>query len=431
MISIAAITFLVGFLFYIFNKKYVLFYYLIWQLLFPYLLRLFIPFLPDDLVKQYSGFSNYFLISIFLFNIHKINYRKYQKLIIILFSISLLLLILSIYHGLNLYNYQSFIISNLLPPLIFISLLDIFKVDKINILKFFLLFFVLEIILGLTQYLFEIGIVETFNRYSVKPLLGTFTNNNIYISFILFLYLFSLFYKGKKLIKYISLKLLFALLIFILVMLSGIRTYLLLYFIFLPLIFYMSSPYKLLVVTLSLPIIAIIFSYIFSVNTVGYTTKDADNAVERQIYGASNFLSGNDEGSTLNLSTYLLEYFYNKPFFGSGLYFTNLGYGGKIASDTGNSTDVTFVLYLTEFGIFGFFLIMLFFIKLFDISLRNKKGLILYLYLLISTITDPGIFSNTNQVFLILMIYCFSKDQLRNSVVVDNSINSQLVSIHN
>lgn len=122
--------------------------------------------------------------------------------------------------------------------------------------------------------------------------------------------------------------------------------------------------------------------------------------------------------STLYLSYTLVPFFVNNLFFGAGLLYQG-GYG-LVDIHNNNTTDATLVLYLTEFGIIGFIIIISPIINLLLVQYRLKYAkyfrlsLILFIAILVQMITDAGLFYKVNNLILFAfmsVLFVISKEK--------------------
>jgi len=172
------------------------------------------------------------------------------------------------------------------------------------------------------------------------------------------------------------------------------------------------------------------FFYLSNINLRGLNTGDADNVVERQLYGLS-ILSHGDaitaEQSTIFLSWYVLNnYFICNPLFGNWQLYSKESYG-LVSPDNRTVTDATLAVYLSDIGIIGILLFIYIQLKILLLTIgksRRKWGVLLYMYALLSTYTDIGIFGG---MFLSnILIICFLLSKNINCMAYSESHNKQL-----
>ena len=136
-------------------------------------------------------------------------------------------------------------------------------------------------------------------------------------------------------------------------------------------------------------------------------TKNAENSSERQAVLLS-MLNDDDfaeKQTTLGLSFVVLSTFPDNPIIGSGKLFQGKGYGGFISWEAGNVTDATLAIFLCEVGVIG----LLIWLYIYHIIINKiGKGALLpkliFFYLLIITIADPGLFFIGNVLSLFVSV---------------------------
>ncbi len=109
--------------------------------------------------------------------------------------------------------------------------------------------------------------------------------------------------------------------------------------------------------------------------------------------------------TTLKVSDYIIDEFYKSPTIGTGIKINNIQ-GLSI-------TDAYLLYHIVRFGILGLLIILFPYLYLLYLYRNNKYSkiiLILFLILILQTITDSGIFSNfSNPAFWIILGVVFSK----------------------
>lgn len=175
--------------------------------------------------------------------------------------------------------------------------------------------------------------------------------------------------------------------------------------------------------------IVIAVAVFFLAKTINTSGLDEESGLERQANLArlateDGYLS---EESTVMLTYFLLEDYFsdvNNILTGSGkLYTRKEGYGGFIAIDTQNTTDAPFALFLCETGIIGLFFIVLFIrfiIK--DISYKKQYAYSILLFILLTSITDMGVFDEINMFYLITIILYLNNVEKKNHAYNDNAL---------
>lgn len=412
------ILFLVGFIVYRYNKRYLYHYLLLWTCFGPILLNVFYTIQTEyyniltwiiylgyiiafDIVVT-SGFGN-----------------KWTKKVFFLISILVIYYtFLSFIRNTNLIFSLKYITGHVafLFPLCYICL---FKCDVRSLVKLIRIIVFIEFFLALFQPYTDLlnfhaalhgdGVMTAFVN-------GTFIRNNVFIEFITPLVMILVYYEYKIRNK-ISLGSIFLIIVGLyLTYNTGVRTAIVAIIPIALICFYyrLGSIYK----TKRGRILALLFFFfiIYSgyyyinqlADETGVTyTKNATDSSERQAVLLS-MLNDDDfaeQQTTLGLSFVVLSTFKENPLIGSGKLLQGKGYGGFINIDAGNETDATLAIFLCETGIIGIVLLIMIYLL---IIRRHGNGFILtkliFLYLLIVTISDPGIFFIGNMLTLFISI---------------------------
>ena len=398
--------FFIGIIVYLYSAKYLFFYYITWIVLFPFLSVLLIPTADWNAI---SGMANYFLLFIYVFDVIKTGNKHSAIQVCIMFLLGFYFIFASLLHDIPMMYYIKHYVSVFMPLfLMYPFVRRINEFSKNTIIKYLLFLLLLEIVVCLCQMHLSLFAIaprsDSAFKYNMSLTNGTLNGNNLLASFVTFLTLCVLIL--SKRIDKCKIYLLLMLVLYI-ILHSGIRTYLICFMFFVPVIIYMKTKYKKLLAIILLVVPFILYTMYNNLgNIMGYTTKDASNSLERQLYGISDtFLASNIEESTMSLSWFLWYYFKEHPFWGCGQYFKSIGYGNIISFDTDNLTDATLMFHLAEFGLIGFLLMVIFFYKLSNICYTNFRQILIILYLILISITDIGIFSSLNQALLMLMIF--------------------------
>lgn len=403
MSALLGICYLIGLFGYLIKREFVLYYYIIWLAFFPFLLSFFV--LDIEQVKYVSGQANYFLAILFIINTIRMgNYSFSIKGLMLIGTIVFLLLLSSLINSAPFADYLRFAISSLLPVYFISSFIHSFdKFQPASFISFLFFILLFEVGLCFVQYNFFIGISPTWllaagSFADSNFMWGTFSNGNIVSMFVTLCYLFILCCYNKDWPSYRKwLFYLTTVAVCWCILFSGIRTYLVLLFVFSSIIVYLKAKNKFFfTIILGLGVVFLISAFIVSdYETMASAEKEA--GIERQIYGISKIASGDDEGSTLSLSTYLLTEYYNPlDLFGKGQLYKK-GYG-LVSLENNNEMDATLALYLVEFGLITLFLIVYYLYYQSTIApraYRKKKSTfakLLFFCCFLSTVTDPGIF---------------------------------------
>ena len=136
-------------------------------------------------------------------------------------------------------------------------------------------------------------------------------------------------------------------------------------------------------------------------------TKNATDSSERQavLLSMLNDADFAENQTTLGLSFVVLSSFPENPLLGSGKLFQGNGYGDFINMNEGNVTDATLAIFLCETGLLGILLLsFVYYIILTKIGLSHPFPKLVFIYLLIITIADPGVFFMGNMLLLYISI---------------------------
>lgn len=305
--------------------------------------------------------------------------------------------------------------------LFFLCLISLIKHDVRSLMKLIKKIVYIELILALLQPYTDLlnfhaalhgdGVMTTFVN-------GTFIRNNIFVEFMTPLVMILLYYDYK-----INNKIKIGNIILVCVGLyvtynSGVRTATIAIFpIILIFLYYrLESVFKfktkrgrVVALLISSSIFYMGYSFINQIaKDTGVTyTQNATDSSERQTVLLS-MLNDEDfaeEQTTLGLSFVVLSTFWENPFIGSGKLLQGKGYGGFISIDAGNETDATLAIYLCETGVIGVvFLFFIYFTIIYKVGNDYMLTKLIFIYLLIVTISDPGIFFIGNMILLFISI---------------------------
>ena len=129
-------------------------------------------------------------------------------------------------------------------------------------------------------------------------------------------------------------------------------------------------------------------------NGITYTNNATDSS-ERQavLLSMLNDADFAEDQTTLGLSFVVLSSFSENPLLGPGKLFQGNGYGDFINKNEGNVTDATLAIFLCETGVVGLLLLLfVYYVILNKIGLSHPFPKLVFIYLFIVTIADPGIF---------------------------------------
>lgn len=430
IVGILAVLYVLGLGIFFFKRELAVYYYLCWNMFAPYVTS----FLLFDKVAVtfVNGQSNYFLLLVFLINTVRIGrISPTGKILKVACIIGVLLMIAALFNSVAPLNYIKWFVSNILPIYLIYSLLSSIEIDRKVFLRFLIIIILLQLFIGYCQYFTSILFVSpilVMNEYGIgefNQFMGTFQSCNgmgammsLYFMSIMILIDFDNFWS-----KFFFLLLSAA--FFYGILLSGIRTYLLLNIAFFFVLFYIKSIHKIIAISFIVGVALWASSYLIITSYV--SNYQGDDPIERQINGLSSLKAGDTDESTLGYTTYMLTTYFN-PFdlFGKGKLYTKQGYGKIILREYGypdaDVSDAMLSVYLVEFGLILLFLFLYYYYTVVtsSFSKNQHKGklyiTILFAYYLIATITDDGIFnSEVLTIMLMLSAVLCQFDYQRNS----------------
>lgn len=244
---------------------------------------------------------------------------------------------------------------------------------------------------------------------------GTFARYNHMTNYLTTIYLLiSLWFFTKKVNidkhRYYTLSGVF----FLMMIVSGSRASLVLFIFIFVLCKALFSKYKFILISISLVVGGLFYSYLKSQSTVSISEADSGSGIERNLGGLATFVqsSYDDDDSTVALSFYLLLNEFNSPYLGNCYaYMGEVGYDrGDFANQQVFVADARFAYMLVEYGIIGFSLFIFLYYSIIrclydhDNSKMRIPYLIAFLYFLLNTITEGGFFD----LGLFPMVYLYS-----------------------
>lgn len=416
----SALFLVVGLLLFMYKEKTYCFYVMFWLFFFPFVVNLGFK-LQTDTYYNILAWCNYYNSLVFLFlvchNLKKPTVNKWiwglLAIIVLLFAYSAFLAkVRNTDYVENIkYMYSNF--SNVF----FLINLFLLKPSLAKIRKWAYCIFVIELIIAFFQMLgfFQYSVRQDEGMANLSIITGTFIRNNIFAEVLTILFLFLLYFQIKINEKITKKYWAFTILVFYLVYESGIRTALLAFVLAFGCL-YFFRPTKLPYLKTKLALFAFLLMLCFNSNVKsilsGEMTYDSQvtSSADRQanllnIFRDKDYLS---ENTTIYYSIFVLSYFEENPVLGPGLLYSNCesGYGNLVNTKSGNLTDATLAIYCCETGIIGIALFLaLYYVLLFKINENRKGALILFLYLFLITITDPGLFFLPNTCLFYTLIY--------------------------
>lgn len=420
---ISALLLVFGLCLFLFNKKSYIYYTVAWITIFPFIVNFGMK-VQTDSYYNLLAWCNYYnaIVFVVLFAINILNKYKccqFENIKQIVFVL-ILMFAYSVFCAearnsgivLNIkYTFSNF--SNILFLLNIYMLQPSWKVAKKSL---FFMFYV-ELVVGLLQMfgLFHYSVEADEGMANLSIVTGTYIRNNIYAEVLSILFLALFYFKVKEKSRIGIFEWLLTLYVFYVVYESGIRTALVAFVLVFGLLYanYLKGKphFKLKICSFALLAIIAINMDMKAIMS-GRMTYDSqvESSADRQsnllnIFRDNDYLS---EHTTIYYSIYVLSFFSENPIMGPGLLYSNgeAGYGGLVNTNAGNITDATLAIYACETGIIGIlFMCILYFVILYKMNNRNKGAILLFIYLALTTITDPGLFFLPNTLVLFLLIY--------------------------
>ena len=418
---INSILLLIGLFFFFKKPIYGLFYYILWCSFACFIVDIFIPI---QIYEQSYLFDKTAYLYIYICGIIHVvrNIQYYNRYEIIPLILSVLLLGYVVFLGV--------MRSTLLPFmtlfsywLTFIPMWLLFRtegdeLDLLKIKKYLRIALSVEIVLAVSQYMFGFGyssFVSSIAENGAENIVGTFRRYNLFADNVslLVLSILIIFFHKIQVVSFVDFILI--LLGIILVFFSGARTEFaaLLLALSFVLIARFKSNWQLLIVFVSLSFV-VVSTVIANLDSI--FDADSEGNEQRQLQAINGVTEGqNDylgETSTLFLTVLLWNEFTKDTdnyLFGPGkLYESKFGYLG-IVCDGGSLSDSFLALYLCETGIVGVVLLFLVLLAIVVSCIQPLYALSMVLYLLVVSLTDPGLFQGNSAFFLFLCIAYINK----------------------
>lgn len=342
------------------------------------------------------------VIHVFFVQLNSFNKKRTLMIGFFLFSITYLFFI-SIIHEIEYYRYLKFYLGLLTPFLLIPFFLNTSSRIEKSFTKIFFSFLSLQLLLSFMQiFEFDPEFLRSEENSSIDSIFrGTFPNNN-YLGNILVLSSLIIFNEiitkryfnqnPKLIITFFSISI-------IGVYLTGIRTSLITLVIGILIMSIVFLSMRNIMKTLLIFFVSI-FILFNAINVKVFL--NTSKRITDEIILLNDFQDIKNSNSTISISLRIFEVIKNEGsiligsnhFFNDQLDIINDGSGWKTVSmENKNVTDALLLIIITEFGIFGLFFFILPFFMIFWISYVNKKLIwILFLTLMLQTITDMGIF---------------------------------------
>lgn len=307
--------------------------------------------------------------------------------------------------------------------------LRVVNIENVYFERFVTISLIIEICLSISQYL-GIGHIlsydSEYNDVGTFNAPGTLTRYNpfaMHVSLLLLCYCTIRFLK-RQLKKMISLGIILP--SFVLVFISGAKAQLAALLI--STMYLMAYYNRKHIYGIIAGVLIVAGGFIYMAKTINTGALDKESGMERQanllrISSEKNYV---EEESTVMLSFFLLDDYFSdisNILTGSGkLYTRKDGYGGFITADSGNTTDAPLVLYLCETGLIGVFFIIVFIRKMTkDIKYYKQFSYAILLCVLLTTVTDIGIFDEINMFYFVTIVLYLNNVARNNLSCIDNA----------
>ena len=392
------------------------------NLIYKLVFLLYLLFAIKDLSTQNNEVAfalNIFVLLLFFYtmgssNPYNLTQTKKIKITLYIFSSLGLLAFLANYHKVPYTEYFVFFRRWMTPLLFYPILSSINTISFERVKRFLLLFLVLQILFLIPQYLnFEIPFVVNYSNIVFSHRFsGTFSGNNftgnLFVVFILILLIE--YVKARNIFYNKKIHVLIIVMLIMCVILSGVKTALISLVVGIILIFALFVEIKKFLKIFS---VSMIFILLF----INLALKFNSNAFDRITTGINEVIKNKDNlknsRSTLSLTFRVLDLIEGDDILlGKGMLFKN-GYSvvksatrlKSISADTNNVTDALLAIILVEFGLLGLLIFLMPFYFIWKHSGEYKKECsILFIILLIQTLTDTGMFNITEIVFVLLYL---------------------------
>ena len=428
MISLIILFLLVsGVAIYFLKPRY---FFLYWLAIQPYVLPVFfilftnsmLPIEDNYIPKLYFGNQNIMselMLLLFCISYVKENNSKLLRGIFLPFLLLVSFLFIQNYNvGFRVGTLYANIITVLwiIAPFILLLIDKNIRPKRENLIKFIYCFVYIQLLFCVLNLVGFRIYGEVTGIFDDSLICGTFTRYNHMANYLaaFFLILSHEYFKnqgvsGKK--YYLT-----ALLIGLLIIMSGSRMTFLLYM-FTAIYFFCVYHGKIITILLSIVIVMLFSTFVMGNNLFYGQNADEESGFMRNVVGLVNLANSEDlsQGSTLGLSLYLLVSKFDSPLMGNGRAFRKdffYGYPTDIPNEGVYMTDARLAYMLVEYGILGLSLFFLLFISMLKVcylySYEHDKSLYvgIGIYFLLFSLTDGGFWDFF--FFSFVFIYTFS-----------------------
>lgn len=417
--SINIILFIIGVFLYLRKPVYAPIYYLFWCSFFAFAIDIVFPLQVNEETYKFNTFSILYIFFCGFLHITR-NLQHYWKNDFSPLLLSLLLIFylvfLTYYRG-NGTRFLSFFLPwfTILP--VWLILLTE-EVDWEKYEKFLRYAIILELVLGLSQYLLGLGyssFVEEYAENGAENVVGTFRRYNAFADNMSLLILSTL---AIRLVKEVRISVVDYVLMavgYVLVFYSGARTELAALSLAIILLFFARYRHNFKALAVLSVLLVIVGARVVQGTGEEINRSEVENNEQRQ-FQAINAIGDSEnvyleEQSTFALSILLWnEYISSDNYlFGPGKLFENqFGYLGLVC-EGGAMYDSFLALFLCETGLIGVVLLVLILITIIRSCQRPSYALAILAYLFIVSFTDFGLFQGNSAIFLFLCIGYINK----------------------
>ena len=309
----------------------------------------------------------------------------------------------------------------LLLPTLALSISSTIRPDRKLLIRFIFYFIIIQTLfcffntLGLSVYSKFIEDATFADDYFS----GTFLRYNHLTNYLTTMYLILTieYFVNNAIPKYVFI--LFTLLLGIIILMSGARISVVLFFMIIgmSLLFYRGR--NLILISVLAAVFLWGVSFFASKYDVGIQNADSSSGLERNVTGLVDLAGSQDtDDNTLALSAILLVTNFNNPLMGNGYAFRNTT--EYDISDNMNEevvkTDARMAYMLVEYGIIGFLCLVYLFCRIFKANMvqfnveNRRMWILIILYYIAFTFTETGIFDLMQ--FSMISILCFSRETM-------------------
>ena len=418
-LAFCLILFVLGLGFYRFRCQYLMHFLLLWFCFGPIFCNLFHTIEQEEYYNILS-WAIYLGYAIVLIDFMRFGINEKWQGIFVICVVGLIFyyVSLSFIRGTSFIDSAKYITGNVgfLLPLLFILFKDC---DIPSLVRLVRIIVYIEFLLALMQPftdLLNFHAALNGDDAMTSMVNGTFVRNNVFVEFLVPLVMFLIGYDYQESQKLTPKSIIVIITSLFVVYNSGVRTALVA---IVPLLIYAfysflghifkSKRGRVFAMLLFGSCMYSIYSFIQNMaEETGVTySRNATDSSERQAVMLSmlNDAEFAEEQTTLGLSYVVLYTFSDNPILGPGKLLQGNGYGDFINKEAGNLTDATLAIYLCETGVIGFaVLLFVFYIILNKIGSPHPLPKLIFLYLFIITVSDPGVFFMGNMLILFMAI---------------------------